>query len=338
MYLGEFMLNNIRRQKEEKEKKTLAEAAALSADTAGRLKQEPDSDIYTSYEIDRGRIIYSKAFRRLKHKTQVFISPQSDHMHTRLTHTLEVYDIADRIAYALNLNRDLTAAIALGHDLGHAPFGHAGEAALNEFCPPFEHNAQSLRVVDVLESGNGLNLTYEVRDGILNHRSANSPATLEGKVVNFSDKIAYVNHDLDDALGAGVLTKADFPDEIFRELGENSRQRIDTMIEDIVLNSMGKNIVVKGEKIGGITSRLRDILFEKLYLGSAAKARQEEKAKGVLKTLFEYFVKHPEEMPEEYIIRGEEDMPRSVCDYIAGMTDNYAIEKYEEIFIPHQYL
>ena len=338
MYMGEYMLNNIRIQKEAKERQTLAEAAALSADTAGRLKREPDSDIYTCYETDRGRIIYSKAFRRLKHKTQVFISPQSDHMHTRLTHTLEVYDIADRIAYALNLNRDLTAAIALGHDLGHAPFGHAGEDALNEFCPPFEHNAQSLRVVDVLEGGSGLNLTYEVRDGILNHRSANSPATLEGKVVNFSDKIAYVNHDLDDALGAGVLTKADFPEEIFRELGESSRQRIDTMIEDIVLHSMGKGIVVKGEEIGGLTSRLRDILFEKLYLGSVAKARQEEKAKGVLKTLFEYFIKHPEEMPEEYIVRGEDDMSRSVCDYIAGMTDNYAIEKYEEIFIPHQYL
>lgn len=321
----------IREIKENNEEIILRPRASKSAASKGRVRPEKTDDIRTCFEIDRARIIYSKAFRRLKHKTQVFISPESDHTHTRLTHTLEVADIADRIAGGLGLNRELTNAIALGHDLGHAPFGHAGEAVLNELYPGFAHNEQSLRVVDILED---LNLSFEVRDGILNHRTANTPATLEGKIVNISDKIAYINHDLEDALASGMISRSDFPSRIFEVLGESGEERINTMVNDVIFNSIDKAEIRKSPLIGALTDELRSLLFEKLYLGSAPKANQEEKAGKCLKMLFYHYMENPGAMPEEYAARGREDLARSVCDYISGMTDNFAIETYKEIFLP----
>ncbi len=325
---------NIREKKEEREELFFSCYARKSKDTRGREVYEEPCTVRTCYERDRDRIVHSKSFRRLKHKTQVFLSPESDHYRTRLTHTLEVSQIARTIACALDLNEGLIEAVALGHDLGHTPFGHTGEAVLNDLCGGFDHNIQSLRVVEKLENGTGLNLTWEVRDGIRNHSFGWRAATLEGRVVNISDKLAYINHDIDDALRGGILTMADFPQDLLDILGHTNSQRINTMIIDLVEHSAGKPELCRSPEIEKATLALRQFLFDKVYLNSLAK-KEEEKAKNVVRTLYEYFAAHPYEMPEEYIIRGETDgMAVSVCDYIAGMTDNFAVDTYKRLFIP----
>lgn len=326
---------NIRLEKEQREYEFLSEYAQKSADSKGRERPEEPCEIRTCYERDRDRILHSKSFRRLKHKTQVFISPEGDHYRTRLTHTLEVAQIARTIATALRLNEYLTEAIALGHDLGHTPFGHSGEDVLNEICPfPFEHNRQSLRVVEELEGGKGLNLTWEVRDGICNHCSGFHPSTLEGEVVYLSDKIAYINHDIDDAIRAKILTLDELPDDSIAILGQTHSKRINTMIVDIIKNSIGRDKIIRSKEIEDATLKLRAYLFEHIYIDSLAK-EEENKAKDMLRRLYDYFVAHKDAMPPEFVERAlRESTERSVCDYIAGMTDNYAVKKYKELFIP----
>ena len=333
---NEIMLEvDIRTEKEQYEKERLSEYAQLSSLSKGRDKYEEPDRIRTCYERDRDRVIHCKSFRRLKHKTQVFIAPDSDHYRTRLTHTLEVSQIARTISKALKLNEDLTEAIALAHDMGHTPFGHTGEKVLNELTGGFEHNIQSLRVVDRLEkNGQGLNLTWEVRDGIKNHSFGLVPATLEGKVVNISDKLAYINHDIDDAERAGILTIDDFPKDIINVLGNTKSESINTMILDIVENSYGKPDIIKSPAVDSATLQLRDFLFEKVYINSIAK-KEEPKAQYIVRELFKYYNAHPEEMPDDYVKRIDEDgLVTSVCDYIAGMTDNYAVNTFKKLFVP----
>jgi dGTPase len=321
----------IRQQKEKNERRILSPYAVFSDASKGRQRPEEACDIRTCFERDRDRILYCKSFRRLKDKTQVFIAPASDHYRTRLTHTLEVAQIARTIAGALFLNDTLTEAIALGHDLGHTPFGHSGEEVLSEICP-FEHNIQSLRIVEELENGTGLNLTWEVRDGILNHCSGYTPSTLEGKIVYMADKIAYINHDMDDAVRSGILTEEDFPQECIDLLGATQAKRIDTMIRDIVTVSSGKNDIMKTPEIEGATLSLRQFLFDNLYYGSEAKTK-EEAAKMLLRRLFDYYEHNAGLMPEEYVARiGRYGKTRSVCDYIAGMSDNFAVGEYTRLF------
>ncbi|MCF6095913.1 deoxyguanosinetriphosphate triphosphohydrolase [Thermovorax subterraneus] len=326
---------NIREMMEEQEIKTLSPYAALSSKSKGRLVPEEKCSIRTEFQRDRDRILHSKAFRRMKHKTQVFISPEGDHYRTRLTHTLEVAQIARTISRALRLNEDLTEAIALGHDLGHTPFGHSGEYVLNRLMKDgFRHEEQSLRVVDVLERGSGLNLTWEVRDGIRNHNSRGNPATLEGQVVKIADWIAYINHDIDDAIRAGILRETDLPREPIDVLGKSHALRIDTMIKDIIKESYGKPFVKMSEEVYEATVELRSFLFERVYVGSSAKS-QEIKAQKMLELLFEYFSKNVESMPEEFVaIAKKEGIERGVCDYIAGMTDSFAVHKFRDIFVP----
>ena len=326
---------NIREITESMEKQNLSKYAALSMNTKGRLTEEAKCDIRTDYQRDRDRILHSKAFRRLKHKTQVFISPEGDHYRTRLTHTLEVSQIARTIARALRLNEDLTEAIALGHDLGHTPFGHAGEKVLDEIHPGgFKHNEQSLRVVDILEDGKGLNLTYEVRDGILKHTGDEEPETLEGAIVKFSDKIAYINHDIDDALRGGILKISSIPAECMEILGYTHNQRINTMIKDIINESMDKNRITMSSRIWGATYTLRKFMFDNVYIDSVAKV-EEKKAKNIIKGLYEYYLENPEEIPVmEYTKHGNPGFQRLVCDYIAGMSDRFAINMFTELFIP----
>ncbi|MBE6039196.1 MAG: deoxyguanosinetriphosphate triphosphohydrolase [Anaerofustis stercorihominis] len=335
---------SIREYKQLREREFLSEYATLSMNSRGRVFPEQDDDVRTCFERDRDRIIHSKSFRRLKDKTQVFISPEGDHYRTRLTHTLEVSQIARSIAVALRLNESLTEAIALGHDLGHTPFGHTGEAVLDEILKDtplggFEHSIHSLRIVDILErNGNGLNLTYEVRDGIITHSTGSCPETPEGKVVQFSDKIAYINHDIDDAIRAGIITEADLPKECIRILGDTHSKRINTMIVDIVRNSQDKNTISKSREIEEATAELRAFMFANVYIGSEAKS-DEDKAKNVVKSLFEYFVENPQEMGDEYYNRIINDgIERSVCDYIAGMTDSFAVKKYKSLFIPNSWI
>lgn len=330
---------NIREEKEQREEQFLSRYAQLSKNSRGREVTEEPCAIRTCFERDRDRILHSKSFRRLKHKTQVFIAPEGDHYRTRLTHTLEVSQIARTIASALCLNESLTEAIALGHDLGHTPFGHSGEEVFNEICPfPFEHNLQSLRVVEHLENNTGLNLTYEVRDGIANHCSGYHPSTMEGEAVYVSDKIAYINHDIDDAVRGGILLYDDLPKDCIAVLGDTHSKRINTMIVDIIENSRGKNGIFKSEEISAATQKLRKFLFENVYVGSLAKT-EEAKAKEVLRRLFEYFMQNKDTMPPEFILRAEkEGLPRSVCDYIAGMTDNYAVNLYKMLFIPKSWI
>lgn len=327
----------IREKLEIDEKETLSEFATLSINSKGRLVDEKQCDIRTVFQRDRDRIIHCKAFRRLKDKTQVFLSPEGDHYRTRLTHTLEVSQNARTIAKALRLNEELVEAIALGHDLGHTPFGHAGERALNRVCTlGFEHNEQSLRTVDVLEKdGQGLNLTFEVRDGILNHQTKSTPATLEGKVVRLADKIAYIHHDTDDAIRAGILKEEEIPAELRKILGNRPTERLDTFIHDIITNSMGKNDICMSETVGKAMLDMRKFMFEHVYQNKKAKS-EEGRAEMLVTTLYEYFLEHTDEMPDEFIMlleRGE-DPRRVVCDYIACMTDRFAISKYEELFIP----
>lgn len=328
---------NIRESMEQREQKMLSPYAALSLCSRGRERQEEECDVRTVYQRDRDRILHSKAFRRMKDKTQVFVAPQGDHYRTRLTHTLEVSQIARTIAKALRLNEDLVEAIALGHDLGHTPFGHAGERALDAVNPDgFAHYKQSVRVAQILEkNGEGLNLTWEVRDGILNHRTSGNPSTLEGQVVRLSDKIAYIHHDMDDAIRAGILKESDVPKEIGDVIGYTTGERLDHFIHDIVSNSYGKDVIVMSEPVADAMKKLRAFMFERVYHNPEAKS-QEGKAEMLIQTLYSYYRHHLELLPVDLIRLLDKDEPeeRIVCDYISSMTDRFAIAKYEEIYIP----
>ena len=327
---------NPRQYYERIQAETLSPYATLSQNTRGRETPVELCQIRTDFIRDRDRILHSKSFRRLKHKTQVFLSPQGDHYRTRLTHTLEVSQIARTISRALRLNEDLTEAIALGHDLGHTPFGHSGEDVLDELLPGgFEHNVQSLRVVEKLENdGAGLNLTFEVRDGILNHKKNGTPATLEGSVVSLADRIAYINHDIDDAMRAGVLQESDLPQECVRVLGNLHGKRINTMILDVVEQSFGQPFVRMSEPVYAQFDALREFMFERVYRNPVAKS-EEEKAKRMIRELFAYYLEHMELLTGEYAKYVEQDgKERAVADYIAGMTDNYAVSEYVRIFVP----
>ncbi len=328
----------IRENTEEWERKYLSPYAALSADSRGRDRDEPPCDIRPVYQRDRDRILHCKAFRRLKHKTQVFLSPMGDHYRTRLTHTLEVSQIARTIARALRLNEDLTEAIALGHDLGHTPFGHAGERALNRVCSEgFRHYEQSVRVVERLEKdGKGLNLSWEVRDGILKHQMEGTAATLEGRVVRISDKIAYIHHDVDDAIRGGIIREEQIPRMYTDVLGHSSRERLNFLIHDVVNQSMDKPDILLSEETEAAFYGLRDYMFDSVYTNPVAKG-EENKAENIVKELFLYYMEHPELLPNEYIERmwqAGETQERSVCDYISGMTDQFAITKFQEFFVP----
>jgi len=326
----------IRQRIEKLEEKLLSPYACFSSRTRGRQYPLEKCQIRTEFQRDRDRILHCKSFRRLKHKTQVFIAPEGDHYRTRLTHTLEVAQIARTISRALRLNEDLTEAIALGHDLGHTPFGHIGERFLDSVSSNgFKHNLHSLRVVDVLEGEKGLNLTWEVRDGIVNHTmSSKPPATLEGQVVRISDRIAYINHDIDDAIRAGIITMDDLPKDCIEVLGRTHGERINTMILDVIENSMDRPSINMSQQVSQATERLRAFMFENVYMGFVAK-NQEEKARYVLETLYGYFMKHPETLPLEYRLHIElYGVEQVVCDYLAGMTDRYAIKMFYNLFIP----
>ncbi|GAA6408711.1 deoxyguanosinetriphosphate triphosphohydrolase [Blautia hominis] len=328
---------NIREEMEQREMELLSPYAAHSRDSRGRDRYEEECDIRTVYQRDRDRILHCKSFRRLKDKTQVFLSPQGDHYRNRLTHTLEVSQTARTIAKALRLNDDLVEAIALGHDLGHTPFGHAGERALDRVCPlGFAHYRQSIRVVECLEkNGAGLNLTWEVRDGILNHRTSGSPHTLEGQIVRLCDKISYIHHDMDDAQRAGVITEDDIPITLRLLLGENTKERLNTFIHDIVDNSRGKDAIHMSPEIEEGLRDLRNIMFQNVYLNPVAK-EEEEKAENLVEALYGYYSTKPDKMSEEYkrLLKDGEEMNRVVCDYISGMTDQYSMEKFRDIFVP----
>ena len=320
----------------EREKDTLSRYAFLTADTKGRDHPSKPCFNRTEFQRDRDKIIHSQSFRRLMNKTQVFLAPAGDHYRTRLTHTLEVTQIARIIARALRLNEDLTEAAALGHDLGHTPFGHAGEAALQEcYDPEFTHYKQSLRVVEKLEkNGAGLNLTWEVRDGIVNHTGKHLASTLEGVIVKFADRIAYINHDIDDACRAGILKPEDIPKSISDVLGDGHSVRINKMVSSVIDSSYDKPYIIMPEDVQKATDSLRSFLFENVYLNPLAKG-EELKAKDMLFKMFEYYVKNPDKMPELYRKNMEnESVERCVCDFIAGMTDRYAIETYNDIFVP----
>ena len=328
----------VREELERQEHRYLNPLAAFSDSSKGRpIPEEPaELEVRTCYQRDTDRIVHSKAFRRLMHKTQVFLQPEGDHYRTRMTHTLEVARIARTITRALGLNEDLAEAIAMGHDLGHTPFGHAGEAALSQAMGrPFCHNEQSLRVVDVLEKdGAGLNLTYEVRMGILGHTGPVIPETLEGQVVRRSDQIAYVNHDIDDAIRAGILGEEDIPRDICRVLGFSHRERVNTLVCDAILVSREAGAIVLSPDVEKALADLRSFMFEHVYRNPVAKG-QERKAKRMLQQLYEYYMDHPDALPEDFQPQLSFDgMERTVCDYIAGMTDKYAVDKYTEIFIP----
>ena len=324
---------NIREEMEQREMELLSPYAARSRDSRGRDRYEEECDIRTVYQRDRDRILHCKSFRRLKDKTQVFLAPQGDHYRNRLTHTLEVSQTARTIAKALRLNDDLVEAIALGHDLGHTPFGHAGERALDRVCPlGFAHYRQSIRVVERLEkNGAGLNLTWEVRDGILNHRTSGSPHTLEGQIVRLCDKISYIHHDMDDAQRAGVITEDDIPITLRLLLGENTKERLNTFIHDIVDNSRGKDAISMSPEIEEGLRDLRNIMFQNVYLNPIAK-----KAENLVEALYGYYSTRPDKMSEEYkrLLEDGEEMNRVVCDYISGMTDQYSMEKFRDIFVP----
>lgn len=327
----------IRESLEKWEKDYLSEYAALSMNSKGRLRIEEECDIRPVFQRDRDRIIHCKAFRRLKDKTQVFLSPEGDHYRTRLTHTLEVSQNARTIAKALKLNEDLVEAIALGHDLGHTPFGHAGERALNRVCPfGFKHNEQSVRTVDLLEKhGQGLNLTYETRDGILNHQTSGMAHTLEGRVVRLSDKIAYIHHDMDDAVRAGILKESDVPEEIQSVLGSTPGERLDCFIHDIVTNSMGVNDIVMSDTVAGAMKAIREFMFENVYKNPVAKG-EESKAEKLMETLYFHFLENIDDMPSEFLklISMGEPREKVVCDYVGAMSDRFAIAVYENIFVP----
>ena len=329
-------IGSVRQMREEWEKQMLSPYATLVVNTRGREEPLPLCPVRTEFVRDRDRILHSKSFRRLKHKTQVFLAPKGDHYRTRLTHTLEVTQIARTIARALRLNEDLTEAIAMGHDLGHTPFGHAGEEVLNELLPGgFKHNVQSLRVVEKLEyDGKGLNLTWEVRDGIVNHTSSGRPATVEGKVVSLADQIAYLNHDIDDAMRAGVLNEDDLPRSCVELFGATHGQRINSLIINVIENSADSDVIRFSPEFAREFQVLRKFMFERVYFNPVAKS-EEGKAKGVVRALYEYYFEHPDLLDEEYQkTLVEEGKARAVADFIAGMSDTYAIATFEKIFVP----
>lgn len=329
---------NIREKQEQWEKEFLSPYASLSQNSLGRDREEPQCDLRPLYQRDRDRILHSKAFRRLKHKTQVFLAPAGDHYRTRLTHTLEVSQIARTIARALRMNEDLTEAIALGHDLGHTPFGHAGEDVLNELHPDgFKHYKQSVRVVELLEKNcQGLNLTKEVRDGIMNHSTSRMPMTMEGKIVRFADKIAYINHDIDDAIRAHIISERDLPSVYTDVLGHSPKERLNTLIHSMIQESMNQPDICMASSVEEAMLGIRSYMFETVYTNPVAKA-QEKKAQSLLEALYHHFMKELNELPKDYIALVEERGEKKesvVCDYIAGMTDQYAIHVYEELHIP----
>ena len=325
----------IRERQQDVEAHILSKYAVKSADSKGREKPIIECEMRTAFQRDRDRIIHCKSFRRLKYKTQVFLMPDGDHYRTRLTHTLEVSQIARTISRALQLNEDLTEAIALGHDLGHTPFGHVGEAVLNQVMPcGFEHNIESLRIVEKIENGTGLNLTWEVRDGIVNHKKDSLAHTLEGRVVSFADRIAYLNHDIDDAIRAGVLKDEDLPKDCVRVLGNSHGKRINDMITDIVKNSADKPFIAMSEEFGFYMNKLRDFMFERVYTDPVAK-HEEGKARHVVEALYNYYVDKPELLSCEFTNWIEEDgMPIIAGDYIACMSDRFAINAYMNLFVP----
>lgn len=330
----------IREQIEEREKRNLSSYAFLSENSKGRDLYEEKCPVRTDFQRDRDRIIHSKSFRRLKHKTQVFIAPEGDHYRTRLTHTLEVAQISRTLARALNLNEDLVEAIALGHDLGHTPFGHTGEKVLNELNPKgFRHNEQSIKVVDYLEHSDrriGLNLTKEVKDGILNHSGDGRPETLEGDVVRIADRIAYINHDIDDAIRGNIIKNSDIPIDCTNVLGETHGKRINTMILDVINNSLGKEEISMSEEIKYYTKKLRDFMFNRVYLNSIAK-KEEGKAIYIIREIYNYYYNNLNELPDAHrkLYKGKEAHKEDmICDYIAGMTDRFAVNLFKELFIP----
>lgn len=330
----------LRERWEQTEREILASQATLAAESKGRRIDEPECAMRTCFQRDRDRILHSKAFRRLKHKTHVFIAPQGDHYRTRLTHTLEVAQIARTIARALRLNEDLVEATALGHDLGHTPFGHTGEAVLDKLHPGgFKHYLHSLRVVDFLESKpgrDGLNLTWEVRDGIANHSGENRAHTLEGKIIKFSDRIAYINHDIDDSIRAGVLHMEDIPSALLETLGRSHSARISTMVQSVVENSADYRDIRMDETVGGAMNRLRDFMFEHIYYSKIVKS-EEEKVEMLIRDLYGYYKKRPEKLPKEvlaFAARREVAEDDMITDYIAGMTDRFAIAVWRDLFEP----
>lgn len=335
---------------EKSEAELLAPGAKLSRDSKGRLVPIKPCNLRTCFQRDRDRIIHSKAFRRLINKTQVFLAPERDHYRTRLTHTLEVSQISRTIARALKLNEDLTEAIALGHDLGHTPFGHVGEEAIDEIYRQlraqgykgvpraFHHNEQSLRVVDAIEyGGKGLNLTHEVRDGILNHTGPTDPETREGQIVKIADRIAYINHDIDDAIRAGILAPETIPGKFIETFGAHQGVRINAMVCDLVEHSQGKDKISMSPKFMKTMLELREFLFENVYLGSSAKA-ENEKAKNVIRSLFFLFLEKPEYLPAEFEAANKDELLAKVSDYVAGMTDRYAIRTFEKYFVPEVWM
>ncbi len=327
----------IRENLEQWEKEYLSPYATLSMNTKGRIREEEPCDIRPVFQRDRDRILHCKSFRRLKDKTQVFLTPEGDHYRTRLTHTLEVSQNARTIAKALRLNEDLVEAIALGHDLGHTPFGHAGERALNNVCPyGFEHSKQSVRTVEKLEKGGlGLNLTYEVKDGILNHQTSSTPNTLEGKIVRFSDKIAYIHHDMDDAIRGGILKEQDVPKDICEVIGYTTGERLDHFIHDIVTTSSDKEDILMSKDVADAMRKLRMFMFERVYQNPEAKS-EEGKAELLMVTLYNHFLSNIDILPKEFKKMLNEGEPKEivVCDYIGAMTDRFAIALYEELYIP----
>ena len=324
---------------EKREFEYLTPYAAKAAESRGRMIPEEKCSIRTDYQRDRDRIVHSKAFRRLMHKTQVFLAPEGDHYRTRLTHTIEVTQIARTIARGAGLNEDLTEAIAMGHDLGHTPFGHSGEAVLNEIYPGgFRHNVQSLRVVDILESGSssrrGMNLTFEVRDGIVNHTGSVMPVTAEGQVVKTSDRIAYINHDIDDAIRSGIITAEDLPRECIAVLGDTHKKRIDTLVKDMIENSFNRPVASLSIEKAEAMNELRSYMFRNVYHNSMVKKAEDlAKIRTVITSLYGYFMDDPHRLPADLLaMEGEFGIEELVKDHIAGMTDRYALSLYDELF------
>lgn len=328
-------MSNIREETENFESLILSKNATFSKNSKGRIKYEEPCEIRTEFQRDRDRIVHCKSFRRLKHKTQVFISPKGDHYRTRLTHTLEVAQISRTVARALRLNEDLTEAIALGHDLGHTPFGHAGEGALNELCPDgFKHYEQSVRIVSHLEKdGEGLNLTRETIDGIMCHTKGQEAFTPEGRIVRICDKVAYINHDIEDALSAGAITKEDIPKEFIEKFGNRSSQRVNSMVSSLINCSKDGNIKMSSET-EEMFKKMHDFMYTHIYLNKQAFS-EDHKVPFIIASLYDHFVKNYKEMPM-YLqkVAKEESLERAVCDYIAGMTDQYATGMFKKIFIP----
>lgn len=326
---------SVREETQRIEREILSPYAALSENTRGRVREAAECPIRTPYQRDRDKVIHCKAFRRLKHKTQVFLSPEGDHYRTRLTHTLEVAQIARTIARALRLNEDLTEAVALGHDLGHTPFGHAGERALNRLMPNgFRHYEQSVRVVERLENdGRGLNLTFEVRDGIRCHTTGQEARSMEGRIIRWADKIAYMNHDIDDAIRAGVIRESDIPRDITAVLGDTKNKRITTMVTSLIRNSPADVVGMDADVLKAYDA-LHEFMYEAVYLNDYAK-REEKKVPHLIESLFGYYVRHPDRLPESMREIAEADgREQAACDYIAGMTDRFAVDLYSNLFIP----